>query len=1330
MKKTVVFITAFLALCTLTTRAQTIFMDGISVSNDHVRNIGLVDMQGWGTDYTGAVRHLGVSLGQLAGLDPATGQSLTNAQNFIPLHVRSLVSQSNITAQGAFYGNGEGLTNLNGQAIRAGTITDAQLAADSVTQDKIVDGAIHSNKLASGSVTTEKLGALAITSDKLADHAVTSNKLADSAVTTEKLADNAVTSAKLSQYYSDYVSLTNHLGYYFDSFGSAVSSVGTSYYAVSKPNISVGAADSGMVSLYDLNGQLLTTLTNPVPSTDSKFGFALSEMPNDWLAVGAPNDDTSDTDAGMVHVFDQTGAFLLSITNPAGDASAYFGKTLALVDNDWLAVGAPGSTFDGLGRVYLFDTNGALQLTLTNFDGSGSVSMGTALSRFKDKLLIGTEQVTDRPKVFLVDLTGTLILAITNPVGSGSSTFGSSLAEWGDRMVIGDYNENEETSHFQTGVIYLFSEWGSFERELREPGANDAHYFGWSLRGLSDRLAVGTPGAGRVWLFDSSLIPLLAVTNPLPIAQQHFGRCLAGFDSSHILLGSPAEEEPGQAFIFRLQGEPAVNENSIQSGAVTSYKIAANAVTTEKMAQGAVTSGKLGDASVTSSKLENNAVTADKLANQAVSEAKLQVNSVSSSVLRDGAVHQNKLADGWTRSLLAFECPDPMIGKLFGYSLTFFNTDLIVLGAPGHNDASGIGYLFDTNGIVCGFLYNPTPEANDLFGFTAARLDDHLVIVGAPQDNEGAALAGAVHAFEADGSLLWTATNPLSEAYAYFGGAICAVGTNAFVVGAKESSASSASGAGNAFVFSRTGQLQLMITNPIPASYARFGSAVAAVGTHRILIGAPNYSQGLAAKGIAYLFDGTGNLLTVVTNPSPRSYEYFGGVMAGIGTNRFAIGVPYEGDDDYGVVYLYDDMGTLLLTITNPVPQGGDQWGDAVAPFGDQYLLVGASSYSCRRVFMYDLQGRLIKQYSDPSSDDSWFGRAITAIDAERFVVGAPYDNLAAATAGRAYLFSPPVGAAVASDNIQDGAVTSNKIASGAAMADVLAHDGPGSGLDADTLDGLDSSAFATGTPVYAEADPIWSGASNLYYEKTEIDAAIWGNTQYPNALLLDGSRPMTGTLDMGNHSITNLATNTIYYSDGRTLESKFVHSDGGAVAGNLNMDGHAVSNASLYGNGLGITNLPPGAYTETDPILGAWLGTNTYVKTEADPVWAAEKSMAAAAGLYIYSHNESGILNTGLLAHGVIPYDCTIKEVSLLSTEIGTATVDIYVADVDAWPLTSVNSISASAKPVTAATNKYRDATLNGWRTSLTNGQAFMIQLEYNAGHSNLSVNLKLEKN
>ena len=91
--------------------------------------------------------------------------------------------------------------------ILEGAITTNRLADDSVTADKLADGSVSTlaldtnsvstAKLQDGSVTTPKLADQAVTTVKIDNDAVTTNKLGNLSVTTAKIADAAVTSAKL-----------------------------------------------------------------------------------------------------------------------------------------------------------------------------------------------------------------------------------------------------------------------------------------------------------------------------------------------------------------------------------------------------------------------------------------------------------------------------------------------------------------------------------------------------------------------------------------------------------------------------------------------------------------------------------------------------------------------------------------------------------------------------------------------------------------------------------------------------------------------------------------------------------------------------------------------------------------------------------------------------------------------------------------------------------------------------------------------------------------------------------------------------------------------------
>lgn len=85
-------------------------------------------------------------------------------------------------------------------------------------------------------------------------------------------------------------------------------------------------------------------------------------------------------------------------------------------------------------------------------------------------------------------------------------------------------------------------------------------------------------------------------------------------------------------------------------------------------------------------------------------------------------------------------------------------------------------------------------------------------------------------------------------------------------------------------------------------------------------------------------------------------------------------------------------------------------------------------------------------------------------------------------------------------------------------------------------------------------------GGTSVYYRST-VGSGGW--TELTSAFLpLDGSKAMTGDLDMGNHSITNVATNSIVFADGTILDPATV------AKANAAMTGVAASNSFVKKTG------------------------------------------------------------------------------------------------------------------------------------------------------------------
>ena len=153
--------------------------------------------------------------------------------------------------------------------------------------------------------------------------------------------------------------------------------------------------------------------------------------------------------------------------------------------------------------------------------------------------------------------------------------------------------------------------------------------------------------------------------------------------------------------------------------------------------------------------------------------------------------------------------------------------------------------------------------------------------------------------------LLTTITNPTPAVDDVFGSAVAALGSDRIFVGAE--------GAAEAYLFGLDGTLLKTFPIPDPAA-GSFGAALAAVGNDRVVIGAYNYLAGtpLTQVGRAYLFSTNGALLTTFTNPIPASVQAFGFSVAAVGNRHVLIGTGGGGP------FLFRTNGMLLTTFTKP----------------------------------------------------------------------------------------------------------------------------------------------------------------------------------------------------------------------------------------------------------------------------------------------------------------------------------------------------------------------------------------------------------------------------
>jgi cysteine-rich repeat protein len=132
-----------------------------------------------------------------------------------------------------------------------------------------------------------------------------------------------------------------------DQFGFAVSGAAGNLL-VGAPYGATGAGGPGAAYLFDPNGVLLATVTNPRPATTDGFGWAVAGQGSN-LVIGAPLDDTTATDAGAAFVFDAAGVLLEIVDNPRPGTDGQFGGAVAS-QGTLVLLGAPGYAGSGAGQ--------------------------------------------------------------------------------------------------------------------------------------------------------------------------------------------------------------------------------------------------------------------------------------------------------------------------------------------------------------------------------------------------------------------------------------------------------------------------------------------------------------------------------------------------------------------------------------------------------------------------------------------------------------------------------------------------------------------------------------------------------------------------------------------------------------------------------------------------------------------------------------------------------------------------------------------------------------------------------------------------------------------
>lgn len=208
------------------------------------------------------------------------------------------------------------------------------------------------------------------------------------------------------------------------------------------------------------------------------------------------------------HIFEQSNAEWVETATLPNETPCFerdsggfseFGSSVSL-DDDWLAVGAPGTPVTVPGAVYLYQWDGLQWVQSAHLvapDSARGDLFGFSVSLEEDRLVVGAPEShidARRGAVYVFERDGSAWLEVAKltPDPSSPAHFGSRVSLNGDRFVVAGV----DTVHFN-GVAYVFEGEGAQWNKVGELVASDGGFadaFGRSVSVDGDRIVVGAPG--------------------------------------------------------------------------------------------------------------------------------------------------------------------------------------------------------------------------------------------------------------------------------------------------------------------------------------------------------------------------------------------------------------------------------------------------------------------------------------------------------------------------------------------------------------------------------------------------------------------------------------------------------------------------------------------------------------------------------------------------------------------------------------------------------------------------------------------------------------------
>ena len=367
-----------------------------------------------------------------------------------------------------------------------------------------------------------------------------------------------------------------------DKFGRAVSISGNGTRVAIGGSLNdaatgVTTANRGHVKIYEYNATTKAWVqlgSDIVGTTDlDQLGFSVS-LSNDGsrVAIGCPH---SASDKGHVEIYDySTGSGWSKVgTNIVGaTAGMRYGYAVSLSnDGTYVAVGAPfddtTASDSGLVNVYKYDS-GWTKVGADIVGGGASYKLGTSVS-IKNTVASGPIVAigipgNDQGKVRVYEYDTGTAWALDGSEISGKTTgdaFGTSVSIPDDasRVVAGGPENTSSTGYIRI-YEYSASDWSQMGSDINGAAVGDKFGTSVSFSGDGTRVAAGSPGNGKgdvkVYVYENSVWTKLGETIIGTITNDQFGHSVS-LSTNGLRLGVGPDvttgDTRGYASVYALQ---------------------------------------------------------------------------------------------------------------------------------------------------------------------------------------------------------------------------------------------------------------------------------------------------------------------------------------------------------------------------------------------------------------------------------------------------------------------------------------------------------------------------------------------------------------------------------------------------------------------------------------------------------------------------------------------------------------------------------------------------------------------------------------------------------